>query len=430
MQFMFLDTNIFIHFVDFEQIDWKKISGSTDEVVLMIAPIVLEELDRHKYNKNKRIAQKVKKLLPKLENAISDQSSYKYEVRLLINRPKDALFLENSLDKSVQDDHLLASFIEFRQQLAETDKAFFITHDVGPRLKAKSLSIDVIPMDDKYLLPNEPDEFEIENKALQKELSALRHRAPKVAFTFFDQSVLKTYRRNKLPDSKDAFIENELKFVQADYPYLTYQSVNEHITNNPLSGLFSSPLFAIPQSEIDDYNRDLDVFFKKYEDYAEDLYEEGVFKNNAIKIEFRIGNSGTAPAEDIDVDIHFPDGFDLLMESDFPKRKTKPNPPSKPNRGIGNFRMPLSPTSFYQSANFQPNDTSVKFDLPRIKKTNSYNVNYHFKSLKHNQSLELEPLYAIFSDMSRARGFKIEYKLIISNLPHPVSGTLNINFSD
>jgi hypothetical protein len=427
--YIFLDTNIFLHFVDFDQIDWKKVASSTDDVVLVIAPVVLEEVDSHKYNKNNRLAQKAKKLLPKLERAFESVTSNKCKVMNLIERPKEAVFLDHHLDRLVKDDHLLASIIQFKQGLSETDKVVFITHDLGPRLKAKSLGIAALPMNEQYLLPNEPDELEVKNRELQKEINELRNKIPKLSLTFLDQSLFKTYHRNKLQETKEAFMERALTRVRVDYQPLNFQDVNKHISNNPLAGLYSHPLFTVPKSEIEDYNRNLESFFEDYEEYAAAQFEELVFKNNTIKIEFRLENTGTVPAQDIDIDIHFPDGFDLLMESDFPQRMSMPEPPEMPKRGFPALQIP--PSFLYPSnMNFNPNDTIVRLDLPRIKRTNSYNVSYHFDGLKHNQSIALEPLYAVFDDISKARGFQIDYTLIVSNVPNPVAGTLNINFAD
>ena len=68
MKYIFLDTNIFIHFQFYEQISWQEIVG--DEYKLIIAPIVLDELDKHKTNPNKKIAGRVKSILPKIEQEL------------------------------------------------------------------------------------------------------------------------------------------------------------------------------------------------------------------------------------------------------------------------------------------------------------------------------------------------------------------------
>ncbi len=67
---------------------------------------------------------------------------------------------------------------------------------------------------------------------------------------------------------------------------------------------------------------------------------------------------------------------------------------------------------------------------PSINKTNSYNVSYHFHSLKQTQQIELKPLYAKFDDLTKAKGFAINYKIIVANLAEPVTGILHIKFDN
>jgi len=56
MNYLFLDTNILLHFKTFDEIKW------TDYVIgeyhLSIAPVVLDELDKHKYHVNAKTARR------------------------------------------------------------------------------------------------------------------------------------------------------------------------------------------------------------------------------------------------------------------------------------------------------------------------------------------------------------------------------------
>src|SRR3989442_566400 len=45
--YCFLDTNILLHFQTFNEVDWPKVLNAT-QVCLVLAPIVLRELDKHK----------------------------------------------------------------------------------------------------------------------------------------------------------------------------------------------------------------------------------------------------------------------------------------------------------------------------------------------------------------------------------------------
>lgn len=430
MHYIFLDTNIFIHFLDFEQIDWNTTLNSDDQVIITFAPIVIDELDKHKYNKNQKVSKRVKKLLPKIEKAVENIQQLKYKLKVVTNRPSENTFLENSLDKSEQDDCLLATIIEFQNKLDLGDNVTYITNDIGPRLKAKSLNILTATLPEEYLLPNEPDELEIKNNSLQKELNEFKNRTPKVALTFKDGNNLAIYKKESLQSAKETFIKNQIETAKNETPYLIYYPPDKDLYKNPMLAFTKDPLFSLSETQITGYNKELDEYYRKYEEYANSLFNLCTVKANTIKIELLLNNSGTAPAQDIDVEIHFPDGFELFGKDDLPKVKKKPSPPYKPKHrydfNLGN----INPIASLNSPSHKIDFGSIDLNKPTIKKTNSYNVNYHLNSLKHNQSFELAPLYAKFDDITNARGFQIDYKLIIANIANPIYGQMNVHFEN
>lgn len=127
MTYIFLDSNIFIHFKHFEEINWKNELELNNEFEIVLAPIIIDELDKHKYNPNQRISRRVKKLLPRIENLIVEGKI------LVTKRPSDSTFTEYNLDKSEQDDCLLATILEFKLNGPDV---VLVTNDTGPRLKA------------------------------------------------------------------------------------------------------------------------------------------------------------------------------------------------------------------------------------------------------------------------------------------------------
>lgn len=430
MTYLFLDTNIFIHFVDFDQIDWKKIINVDDEIIIVLAPIVIDELDKHKYNKNKKTAGRVKKLLPKIETSIDYPDSLRHKLKILDNRPSENTFTENNLLKTEQDDSLLASIIEFAEKIVDNDKIFFITNDVGPRLKAKSLHIETLKLEDEYLLSTEPDETELKNIALRKELDEFKNRLPILKLYFKEKSNLATYKKGKVRVSKEQFIERELDAAKTETPYLIFHT-RESLKKYPALQLAAFGPFSLTENQINEYNNELDRYYDEYRKYLEKAFTIFDFKNNSIQIDFLLNNSGTSPAEDIDIEIHFPDGFELYTEENQPNTGKKPSKPYRPKNSFDfgysmgdSIGMPIIRPPLH----FTPEPLNT--NKPTIEKTNSYNVTYHIKNLKHNQQFKLETLYAKFEDITLAKGFEIEYKLIISNLPKPITGKLNINFID
>ena len=416
MNYIFLDTNVFIHFKDFDQIDWKNLINSDEDFLITIVPIVIDELDIHKYNKNPKISKRIKRILPKIENYITTGQL----VKLITSRPKDETFINNQLNKNEQDDCILASILEFKSILSEKDNVVYITYDTGPRLKAKTLSINCLKIDESYLLPSEPDENEKRSKELEKELSKFKNQSPKVIIGFRDNDKFYKCERKKELKSKEIFISESISKLKEKYNYL--QKIDfENSTNNLLKA-FSFQ--ALSDDQIKAYNSELDSFFIKYEEYYSSIFDMVSYEKECVDIKLIIRNDGTAPAEDIDLEFHFPDGFELITKKEFPKTSKEPQAPYQPKNKFdykhNNLNFSILPN------NYKSPITNVNLNAPTIKKTNSYNVDFYLRNLKHNQSFEFETLYLKYDNRELAKNFCIDYKIMISNYPEVIIGKLNV----
>ena len=128
--YIFLDTNIFLHFTHFELINWSKILNSIQRVTIVVASTVMEELDNHKYNQNKKVAKRAKKLLPQIEDIIEGLKECKYPLIYIVRKPSDETLIRFNLTKGEQDDMISGAIIEFTT-LHNSEEIVFVTHDVG-----------------------------------------------------------------------------------------------------------------------------------------------------------------------------------------------------------------------------------------------------------------------------------------------------------
>ena len=419
MNYIALDTNIFIHFKDFDQIDWKSLTSINDSFTIIIPPVVIDELDKHKYNKNPKISRRVKRILPKIENFIG-KTQPDFNLKLIASRPGNKTFADNQLNKDEQDDCLLASLLEFRNQIDKDDRLVYITFDTGPRLKAQTLSIDCLKIPETLILPNEPDENEKKNKELERELSKFKNQMPKVVLGFIDNDFLFKVEKKRELKSKELFISESINKLKEQYNYLQKQTF-ENSTNNLLKVL---DFYGLGDDQISTYNAQLDTFFEKYEAYYSSIYNRIVYQNDCVEIKLRIRNDGTAPANDIDVKLHFPDGFTLHIEKGLPKLLSEPTPPYLPKNRFDiqsrGYNLPI----FGNNSIKQP--SVIDLNAPNIVKTNSYDVGFHLMNLKHNQDFEFETLFLKYEDRYSAKNFTIDYKVMVSNYPEVISGKLNV----
>ena len=111
MKYLFLDTNIFLHFEDFEEIPWNTIPGISDECCLCIAPTVLDELDDQKDNSKGKIQKRARKYSRKLYDIIMQSKSSKYKV---ISIPESTPTAEDAakLDITKNDNKILLSALK------------------------------------------------------------------------------------------------------------------------------------------------------------------------------------------------------------------------------------------------------------------------------------------------------------------------------
>jgi len=65
---------------------------------------------------------------------------------------------------------------------------------------------------------------------------------------------------------------------------------------------------------------------------------------------------------------------------------------------------------------------------PRIRRTSSYNVDYHVERVKHGDIEELGKLIVHFGTPDSVKNFAIDYVIRPANLPEPVRGTLHVLF--
>lgn len=117
-QWIFVDTNCFIHLRDLKDLPWGALFSDARWIDIVVAPIVIEELDRFKDDRNGRRRDRARSALNLIE-AASTQSGF----RLLLKETpiKISLRIANQprvdwgnlplLDSARSDDQLVASVI-------------------------------------------------------------------------------------------------------------------------------------------------------------------------------------------------------------------------------------------------------------------------------------------------------------------------------
>jgi hypothetical protein len=436
----FLDTNIFLHYQPIEQIDWCSVLKA-EAVELIVSPIVVRELDKLKDGPSgaKRAKERARRTLSRLNELWSEGvvASLREDVAIQYYlREPNIDFDAYSLSRDWNDDQLIASILTFRTE--NTDNSpYLVTRDVGPRLKAQSHGIQTIRLPETYELQDEPDPAEQRIRELERDLREAQNAIPQLGLRFQASGKLKTVVLPASNHTLQPWLEEQLAQIRAQYPHREYSK------NQPApKGLFNRGVSEdwlvhqmhysqITQEEIDRYNRDLHGFYKRYQDYLQSLFEYQTLGSRSIELIFELSNTGTAPAEEIELSLHFPDGFEVIKAEDLPQHPVEPQAPvpARTQNELALASLTLGLQIPYREPSlpiFPRLGPAPNVSPARIRRTDSFEVVFHVGRLNHLRDISFETLYAVFPSQDRPRSFGIDYRLLVRNMPREQRGKLNV----
>jgi hypothetical protein len=418
----------------FTEIDWAKILGAND-IQLVFPPIVVHELDELKISAQSRhMRERAQTVLAQLMESRTKGAftihETKIQVRFLVNEPMIDWQTEQ-LDSNINDDRLIASILCFsREQEISKKSITLFTSDVGLHLKAESRSLNTGKLGTDLAIAPTEDSIEIELHRTQKELNRLRGQLPKLSIRFSDVSGVdhKSYQIKKVnlqqPDEAD--IRKQANEI-GERLLKPFTVGPQHTINGRTIGEVFH-LIDIPIDKIEKYRNDVQ-YVKEYPSYVKQSSASLKRLSLSIKLELSLENCGGAPAEDSDIFLHFPDGFELTDSEPF--EAVIPDPPAVPKRwnedtlGIlaGDRMMSrhFGGTQANNPISAPPNLSSLD-----VRKTNSYDVRLSVQKIKHHMDIPLHPMWITFHDFDSAKSFSFQYEILTANSPDPFSGELHV----
>jgi hypothetical protein len=434
--YLFIDTMIFLHFAPLDQIEWVDFVDN-DHIEILITSGVIRELDKHKnIHSSEKIRERARRVLKQIESwAISPDGIEirpKVIARIYTQIPTID-FSVHSLDPAWPDDILIASAISTKAGSPERT-IHLVSDDTGARIKARNLGILPIVLPDKYRLPIERDPLEIENEQLKKELVKLSTPTlPHLAVEFSNE---KTFIKFPLPNIRASDqLEKEAKKTIDELKAKFKPYTKEDVRNQPLKNL----LGGVSDQEIDRYNGELSKYFDSYEDYIQQYYIYNAKQLLKYKFTLQLSNTGRAPAEDVDIHIHFPDGFSLTEKENIKDKPKPPNPPKPPMTEQQLFLQQFEKSLSYPglssltrgliAQNLDHLGPPPNVSEAKIKKSRSYEVSYTVQKLKHGYSVKLGSLIIAFDDAADIKSFEANYIVNAANMPVSTSDKLRFAFN-
>lgn len=436
MTYIFIDTNILLHFQIFDQIPWQQIVGK--EVQLVVPPVVVAELDKHKRHKNSKIASRAKAILKKVEDIAGGNISY--PLLYLHSRPKESTLKEYHLDRMEQDDLLLASILDFKT-LYPADEVKLVSNDTGPRLRARNLQIDAFQLDEKYLLPLERSEEEKLIDQLKQENIKLKNRIPKLNVTFTNGALVAELQKPPEVITKEEFVEEEYpKGTGHLYPltYLDPDDFKDIDSSDRLTSAFhlSMKMAAMnplrpTEYQISRYNEELISYQDKYKAYLAEKYHAICVLGHSLKLEICLHNTGSAPAEDIDLEFDFPTNVKVMTEAEIPRPPEKPKEPKIPKSRLDlHITSPAFTSTVYRTDELNSPNPAEAFGVTITVQENGSQANFYTRNLKQHQTEHIDALYISFPSLSEMKSFTFGYTLIVANIPDPIRGRLHVKIRE
>jgi hypothetical protein len=346
----------------------------------------------------------------------------------------DIDFAAHSLVRDIADDHIIASLLGLKAQ-DPTAILVLLTKDIGLKLKARAQGFSTRALPDSAALPDEILPSERKLRDLETQVREMQNVRPKLRLAFSDGSQNLKLILGQYEVLSDAEIKKRISEIKDKYPKMLQQAATPTSTMAQIS-IYSMLIGGglIDPAEIDRYNEKLDKFFMDYEEYLNDLSSFLDWERRTAEIGIMLVNDGSCPADDIDIFIHFPDGFELFEKDEYEKAPDVPKAPQKPislhekiSTGFAMQVPNLWEHSYLGDENrFLLPAGRSNVGSPRIKRTKSYDVKIRVDKAKHGIIESLDAMYITFDSYDRIRSFTVEYAVHASNLPTPSKGSLNV----
>lgn len=410
MKYLVLDTNIYLHFKIFEQIDWKSLMN--DDVTVCVPIRILEEIDKHKDQSRGRIQKRAKALSARFGEIFLQGAGTALPIVEMQNPPSTA-FDDPQYHKDISDDWIILSALYSSYNKADI---VIVAYDNGILIKARNHGLGFYRMPDNLLLKEEPSEEEKQIKQLQQQLAKYETRMPKPSLEFSDETMLLTIEKPKLIDV-EAELEKYNAELKASHPY---QSTEE--TPGTDTRYLFRPIVQSTKEQKEEYNKKLDVYFEKKSNLKMLQLAKQLLEQRFRKLDFWLSNSGTLSLGDTTVFITFP--ADVKIYNQDCKESFIMEDPEVPV-----LKNNLSSAVFADYYSKHADEKTI--ELWSIDKPlDNHEIRFSSKRLTHMMRQHLQSEDDIFIDIGRCGNFTITWIIVDSELIDPVRGELHVVVKD
>jgi hypothetical protein len=339
MQFLFIDSNLFLQCRPLQDLDWDRLVGQ-EEVTLLVPSAVLAELDKHKSDGNSRRAQRARRAIQFLDSLLVAPDD-RVIVRTTPTKVIAQFAPEVSGDASTSNDDSILFEVAEMTLTRGSQAVGLVTHDTNLKVKAKRKGLRFFAVPDEWLLAPEPDERDKRVRQLEEEVALLKRQTPIIEITLDGNQEIELVVPSYEPLTP-ATVARLVEAMTAKFPMKTDFSLTstERLLSTGGIGMFG--LRPPSDCEIAKYQ---DEEYPKWEQSLrrriEQLHSSFRARDATTDLRLLIANNGTVPGEHVHVAIRFSNGFlsidpeyhDKLMER-LLTRPSAPRPPQPRQNGL------------------------------------------------------------------------------------------------
>lgn len=332
MQFLFIDSNLFLQCRPLAELDWHRLIGP-EEVTLLIPSAVLAELDKHKSDGNSRRAQRARSAL-KFLDALLEAPNDTVVVRTTPVKVIAQFAPEVPRDANTSNDDSILFEVAEMMRTHGSHTVGLVTHDTNLKVKAKRKSLRFFPVPDEWLLAPEPDERDKRVRQLEEEVARLKKQTPIIEITLDGNQEVELIVPGYEPLTPDT-VDRLMEAMAAKFPMKADFSLT---SSERLLSAGSIDMFRWhppAEWEITKYqNEEYPKWKQKLRDRLEQLHSYLCIRDGITDVRLLIVNNGTVPGEHVHVAIRAsknlliinPKHHDKLLEKVF----TRPRVPTPP----------------------------------------------------------------------------------------------------
>ena len=320
MTYAFVDTNLLLHFKVFEGINWTNLLNDK-EVVLVICPTVLDEIDKHKDSAKGKVRNRAKAIYKILSDYLDGRKF----------NGIDLIFCDQSIiDPSTstysygrEDEYIIVAAKAFSCEGCKV----IVSFDIGMKFRAKLADLDFKMPDDTPTnrLSQEPTEEEKRIKELEKEVLLSKNRRSKPTLTFRDGTDTIEITQYVAPDFSLNLQKYREELLGDNQPYVYKRPpLADYLPGDQVRQI----VCPYTDEQIEEYNNSIPPYVDRLVKLRNIKLHTSVIDKYVFELKFTVSNEGSAPTGKMGLFINYPDGIVVIDKYSY--NEVDLTPPEKP----------------------------------------------------------------------------------------------------